>query len=679
MLPFYDCGSPRVLSIFEARRDTVFSRRLVFLLAIILTGAAVLLSPPVSAGDEWQPITPEELKMTSEPKAPGAQAITLYRQVDRKDLGRGNTEYNYLRIKILTEEGRKYANVEIRYPREQATISNIRARTIHTDGTILNFDGKVYDQTIVKFKSSKFLEKAFTMPDVQVGSIIEYHFNYDFADGYFYSSRWILSDELFTKKAVFTLLPSVRFPIQWNWPAGLPAGTEPPKQGPDRLIRMTAVNVPAFKVEDYMPPENELKFRVDFVYNEDAFEQDEDKYWRSFGKKQYGRVESFVDKRKAMEEAVAGIVSLSDTPEVKLQKIYARCQQVRNLSYETRKSGEEVKRDKLKPIGNVEELWKSGYGNGYEITWLFLALARAAGFEAYPALVASRAEYFFNPKRMNSKELEANVVAVKLNSKDLFFDPGAAFTPYGLLPWVETGVQGRRLDKDGGTWVETPLPESSVSRIERKADMKLTDDGSLEGKVTVTYTGLEAYVLRMEERNEDDAARKKLLEDRMKEVVPAAIDLELKKEPDWKNSNEPFVVEYEMKVPGWVSGAGKRALLPVGLFSAPEKRMFENASRVFPVYFAYPFQKIDDVSIELPLGWQVGSVPKPVDQNAKAVEYTLKAEGANGSLHLRRTLRSDLFIVPATQYSVLRTFYQLVRSGDEQQIVLQPGTAPAGN
>lgn len=107
--------------------------------------------------------------------------------------------------------------------------------------------------------------------------------------------------------------------------------------------------------------------------------------------------------------------------------------------------------------------------------------------------------------------------------------------------------------------------------------------------------------------------------------------------------------------------------------------MFENASRVFPVYFAYPFQKIDDVSIELPLGWQVGSVPKPVDQNAKAVEYTLKAEGANGSLHLRRTLRSDLFIVPATQYSVLRTFYQLVRSGDEQQIVLQPGTAPAGN
>jgi uncharacterized protein DUF3857 len=652
----------------------------VFLLLILLLACTFVNRPrPVSAGDEWQPISPEELKMTTVPEAPGAAAVYLYRQVDRKDMGRGNTEYNYLRIKILTEEGRKYGNVEIVYPREQANISNIRARTIHPDGTILNFDGKIYEQTIVKSKSSKFLAKTLSMPDVQVGSIVEYHFNYDFADGWVFGSHWILSEELFTKKAVFSLKPYERFPIQWNWPAGLPEGAEPPKQGVDKIIRMTAVNVAGFKVEDYMPPENELKFRVDFVYNEDAFEQSEDKYWKSFGKKQYGRAESFIEKRKAMEEAVAGIVAASDAPEAKLQKIYARCQQVRNLSYEPRRIGEEQKRDKLKSIDNVEELWKNGYGTGYGITWLFLALTRAAGFEAYPVLVASRAEYFFNPKRMNSKELEANVVVVKLNGKELFFDPGAAFTPFGLLPWTETGVQGRRLDKDGGSWIETPLPESSISRIERKADMKLTDDGALEGRVTVTYTGLEAYALRMEERNEDDAGRKKVLEDRMKAEVPAAIDLELKKQPDWKNSNEPFVAEYEVRIPGWASSAGKRALLPVGMFSAPEKHMFEHASRVFPVYFAFPFQKVDDVSIELPLGWQVGSVPKPVDQDAKVVQYTLNAEGNNASLHFKRTLRSDLFIVPADKYSVLQTFYQLVRSGDEQQIVLQPGTAPAHN
>ena len=46
--------------------------------------------------------------MTSEPLAPGAPAIILYRQVDRDDNGRTSHEDDYIRIKILTEEGRKY-------------------------------------------------------------------------------------------------------------------------------------------------------------------------------------------------------------------------------------------------------------------------------------------------------------------------------------------------------------------------------------------------------------------------------------------------------------------------------------------------------------------------------------------------------------------------------------------
>jgi hypothetical protein len=649
-------------------------------LALTLAGCLcglVFSAKRATAFDGFQPVSPEELKMTSEPLAPGAPAIILYREVDRKDLGRANTEYNYVRIKVLTEEGRKYANIEIPYLRQQTTIGNIHARSIRPDGAILNFDGKAYDQVISKSKTEKFLAKTFTVPDVQVGSIVEYFFNYDMADGYVYSSRWILSDELFTKKAFFTLKPSERIPVQWSWPAGLPTGTVPPKQDPDRIVRMTSTNIPAFQAEDHMPPANELKFRVEFVYNQDGFEQSEDKYWKSFGKKQNDRVEGFVSKRKSVEQALPSIIASSDAPETKLRKMYDRCQQFRNLSYEPRRTAEEEKRDKAKPIDNADALWSNGYGSGWDITWLFLAMARAAEFEASPALVASRTEYFFNPKRMNSKELEANVVIVKLNGKDLYFDPGAAYTPYGLLPWGEAGVQGLRLDKNGGNWIETPLPESSASRVERKADFKLSDDGSLEGKVTVSYAGLEAQTLRVQERHEDDAARKTHLEDLLKEYVPASMDVELKNKPDWKSANDPLVAEYEIKIGGWASNAGKRALLPVGLFGGPEKHIFEHTKRTFPIYFPFPFQRVDEVNIQLPAGWQVGSVPKPVDQDSKAVQYTLKVEGNGSSVHLKRQLRSDLFLVAADKYNILRAFYQLVRTGDDQQIVLQQGAVAA--
>src|SRR5438034_11306327 len=62
----------------------------------------------ISEGDEWLPVSPQELKVTGEPKAPGAPAIILYRQIDRDDSdARTPHEYNYVRTKILTEEGRK--------------------------------------------------------------------------------------------------------------------------------------------------------------------------------------------------------------------------------------------------------------------------------------------------------------------------------------------------------------------------------------------------------------------------------------------------------------------------------------------------------------------------------------------------------------------------------------------
>ncbi|HJZ64719.1 MAG TPA: DUF3857 domain-containing protein [Candidatus Acidoferrum sp.] len=645
--------------------------RVVSLLALTLLGTVLLERRPTNA-DEWQPVTPEELKMTSVPEAPGAAAVILYRQVDRDD-GQNGHQTDYVRIKILTEEGKKYGNIEIPFFKGEGAVHSIRARSIRPDGTIAGFDGKVYEQTIVKAKGVKYLAKTFTLPDVQVGSIIEYRYTTDFEEGFVFDSHWVLSNELFTRRAKFSLKPYPQFTVRWSWPVGLPPGTNPPREE-GLNIRMDAQNVPAFLVEDYMPPENSLKFRVDFIYsNEVIAEKDPAKFWKQQGKKSYDSVEGFLNKKKAMEQALGEIVSNGDSPEAKLQKIYARVQQLRNTSYEKEKTEQELKREKQKDVNNVEDVWKRGYGNGRQITWLFVGLARAAGLETYPVLVSRRSEGFFNPALMNPYQLNDNVALVKLNGKDSFFDPGTAFTPYGLLPWWETGVTGMMLTKDGGSWVTTTLPNSAASKTERKADLKLSSEGLLEGKLTVTYSGLEALWMRMDERNEDETTRKRFLEDRVKECVPTGIEIELMNKPDWSSSSPNLVAEYSLKVPGWITGAGKRALMPVGLFSSTEKQVFDHAARNYAVYFQYPYEKNDVISVELPLGWKLGSLPAPQNQDAKAAVYILKAEDKNGALQVTRTLRSDLFMVPKESYPVLRQFFQVVRTGDEEQIILQPG------
>src|SRR5438270_2726122 len=84
-------------------RCRVSYRRALALSFAILLCCLVFWTRRTAASDGFLPVSPDELKMTSEPLAPGAPAIMLYRQVDRKDLGRSNTEYNYVRIKVLTE------------------------------------------------------------------------------------------------------------------------------------------------------------------------------------------------------------------------------------------------------------------------------------------------------------------------------------------------------------------------------------------------------------------------------------------------------------------------------------------------------------------------------------------------------------------------------------------------
>jgi hypothetical protein len=646
--------------------------------SVVLVLAATLKIRSTIAADDWLPISPDELKMTSLLEAPGAPAIYLYRQVDRND--DSSSEYNYLRIKILTEEGRKYADVEIPFFKGTEDIHQLKARTIRPDGTIAAFDGKVYEKTIVKAKGVRYLAKTFTLPDVQVGSIIEYHYSKNWNEAvYFQESQWLLNDDLFTKDAKFSLRPISGRMIRWTMPRGLPPGTPPPKDE-HGTIHTEAVNVPAFQIEDFMPPLNEEKYRVEFVYPTLGNGQMEpDKFWKAVGQQLNDGVERFVGKSKTIEQAVAQIVSSTDPPEVKAQKIYANVQQLRNLTYEPEKTDQETKRAKQKDINTVEDVWKYGYSGARQLNWLYLALTRAAGIEAHAVFLSSRNEHFFQSRLMNSNQLDYGVVLLKLNGKDVYCDPGTVFTPFGSLPWAETAVSGLQVSKDDSVWITTTLPNSSVSRIERRADLHLNDDGSLQGKLTITFTGLEALYRRLDQLNEDDQSRKKFLEDQVREYIPVSVDVELTNKPDWARSSDTLEAQFDLKVPGWASPAGRRTLIPVGLFGGTEKQLFEHAQRVHPVYFQFPFKKLDDVTIELPLGWIVGSTPKETNQDGKVITFTTKAEDDKGILHLQRALNVDFILVDPKSYSVLRRFFEGVRTSDEQQIVLQPAGATAKN
>ena len=155
--------------------------------------------------------------------------------------------------------------------------------------------------------------------------------------------------------------------------------------------------------------------------------------------------------------------------------------------------------------------------------------------------------------------------------------------------------------------------------------------------------------------------------------------MELTNKPEWTSAEAPLVAEFTLKIPGWAAGAGRRVVTPAAIFTADEKGLFQHANRIYPVYFAFPNEKLDDVTVELPPGWQVSSVPPPQDKTGSIVSYSLKVEQSPGALRLTRKVTIDFLLLEQKYYGPLRAFFQLVRTGDGEQVVLQPGEIHASN
>jgi transglutaminase-like putative cysteine protease len=485
------------------------SRAFVTLASVwVLTSIGLVLRAHAQAAKEetpsdWPPISPEELALKDDPANPGEPAIILYRDDSIDDVAR--IERHYTRVKIFTDEGKKNADIEIPYLEKAYEVEDIQARTIRPDGTAVVFQGQVFDRLVIKAKRLRFQAKAFTLPDVQKGGIIEYSYkvhwreklpdvlrnprNYLIRRALSYpTAHWRVQEDLFTRRARFSFRPLPGANPAWTW-NGLPQDKQPERK-PDGTVQLEIENVPAYETEDHMPPEEMVRARVDFFYTLDLFSPEG--FWGDQGGLLGEELQKFIGDSKLVRHAAAELIAAHDSPEAKLRKIYARVQQVRYLSYEPSKTLKEEKRENIKEVKSAEDVLKRGYASGNQINLLFVALARASGFDSFPVMVADRRRYFFQQKVPDPRQLDAMVVWVKVGSSDAYFDPAARFCPFKLLPWFESGTRGVAVHERIGVLASTPEPKSAEAVTERTGTLELDREGSLKGKIQVNFVGQEA-------------------------------------------------------------------------------------------------------------------------------------------------------------------------------------------
>lgn len=637
----------------------------------VLAAVFLSISSVASAAVDWQPINPAELQMKDLSEQPGAPAFILFREETAND---EKLFYSaYVRIKVLTDAGRKYGDIQIPYYKDEVTISDLHGRTIHADGSIVEFQGKPFDKDVIKSKNVREKTKTFTLPDVQVGSVLEYTFKVH-SEGFVWEPQWEIQDDLFQRRIHLTYITTSAALSRRRgetlrglaWASMLPNGVSVKNKANTYELEMS--NVPAFVEEEHMPPALPFKYYIRFYY---VSVDTADKYWSEEGKYWNKDVEHFMGKKGGVADTVAKLAAPSDTPEQKVKKIYAYVGAIDNLTYKPKRTEQEQKVLKQRENRGAEDVLRQQLGGRDEITETFVAMVRAAGIPAWVMAVADRSKTFFEPKYLSMRQLSAEVAIVRLNDKDVFLDPGTKYCPYGLLNWKYAGTQGIRQTAGGFTEIaSTPLPEFMAALTKRVARLRMDERGQVEGTLAAGFFGQEALQRRLQALETDDVGRTKALEDEAKSWFPADAQISMTKAPDWNAIDSPLVVEYKVSSPMLVS-AGKRLLMPIDMFEYNHPAMFAHPDRAHPVYFEYPTRAVDDVKITLPDGLQVEDLPASVSTKLDYALYKSDRKQDKNVITSNRDLAIASFAIQLSDYKNLKGFYDKVKEYDDQQVLLK--------
>jgi Domain of Unknown Function with PDB structure (DUF3857)/Transglutaminase-like superfamily len=641
---------------------------------------------------QFQEPTKEELQMTADPKAPGAAAVYLNIQEVTDD----PLHYHsfYARIKVLQEKGKELATVELPYQRGDFKVTDIRGRTIHADGTVIPLTGKPEDLLVAKGADKSIGKKVFTLPSVEVGSILEYSYQLRYDEGLVSSPFWRLQHEYFVHKEHYSFTPHKSFlkgsinatshyvvdshgdvAHSLIWWTQLPEGAKLVDDATGRFS-IDLTDIPPVPDEDYMPPVSAFLYHIFFYY---LSAHDGGDFWMSESKRWSKEVDHFAEPTRPIKEAVAQLISPSDSEIDKAKKLYKAVQQLDNTDFSRQKGKSELKQLHIKTAKRAEDTWNQKTGTSDDIALLYLAMLRAAGLTAYAMRVVDRQSGVFQPGYLDFDQLDDDIVILSSGGKEIVLDPGQKMCPFQTVHWRHSGTGGIRESAVGRDAAVTPEQLYSANSLQRLGEITLDEHGAMTGTFRFVMAGQEAIYWRQQALLNDEDEVKKEFDQTLQGIVPEGVEAHI---DHFAGLDDPDVnLIASVKAQGVLGSAtSKRLLLPGFFFEARSHRPFvDREKRIEMVDMRYADRITDQVAYHLPAGVTVEGAPQdaktPWGNNAV---LNVKVVSEPGKVTIVRSLARGFTFLKPDEYSDLRGFYQKVAASDQQQLVLSVTPAQKG-
>lgn len=639
-----------------------------------------------------------ELEQKVHPKDSSAAAAILYKK------GKSKIEYNdndgfvlttevETRIKIYKKDGYDWANQSIRYysvkndSKETVYISDAVTYNLvngKIEKTKLKSDGE-FDEQVNKYRSKKKI----TMPNVKEGSVLEYKYTirtlnigmmpdwkFQYSIPVNFSEYVTYIPEYYTFNArqkgyVFPKVTAVKNPKavlttskDRTLGRGLVSNTTFSTDKFEYIETQTNYfleNLPAIKDESFVNNidnytasiEQELSMVKPFNQPLKMYSTD----WNSVVKTiyEYDDFGPELNKTGYFEDDLKAILATANTPEEKtmviLNYVKSRVTWDEYYSYSCDKG--------------VKKAYQEKTGNVAEINLMLTAMLRYAGLTANPVLLSTRSNGI--PLFPNRTAFNYVIAAVETPNGNVLLDATDKFSTPNILPLRTLNWNGRLIRKDG-TSEEVDLMPKKVSNDNVFINYVIDPEGKINGKVRRQCTDFNAMAMRDHFSSlKEDAYLEKLENENNKIEVS-----------EYSRTNEkeillPTIETFSFKGDNLTEIIGGKIYINPMLFFANTENSFKQEIREYPVDFGFPFSDKYNITIQIPEGFAVETLPVPagitMEDNLGAFKFNIAANG--NSLQLSVSHQINEAIVSAEKYEMLKEYYKAMVAKETEKIVLK--------
>lgn len=580
---------------------------------------------------DWKPVTPQQLALKTAKVDPNADAEAIFWEAYVQDVSAGNGYLNhivenYIRIKLYNARAvEKYGNVEIPYFSEmKMTLSDLKARTIKPDGTIVEVNASaMVDRVISKSGRTNVKAKSFAMPGLEVGAIIEYQWTELSSE---YVPRYValvMQREIPVWEVTYNVRPYQGFSTTEQMRA-YPFNCQPSKWEPITddvrhrgFVRSKISNVPALVEEPNMPAEDDVKAWM-LIYYTPTSKDKPAAFWPSLGKHELSEFRKTIKVNGDIKQAALEAVGKEEGPFQKAHLLATYCQtKIKNVNHPSQGVTNEARREffkNLKETHNTTDTLKLKMGTPEQILALFYSLAEAAGLAPIYVQGGSANMAMFRPDFLDGYLLRNRMIAIKSGEEYRYYNPGIPHLPPGMLDWDEQGQPALMTDGKEPRLVVLPTTPADHSSLQRSANLKLSEDGSVSGHIRMSHFGHIAVAERRRMEGVSEGSREEGLKKRLEDRYPGAKITNLKLDTSPLPFG-PIHVDFDIELEAYAQRTGKRMFFEASFFNHGDKPRFTAATRTYPISFRHAFSEHDEIRIEYPPSFALDNAEMPGSLN----------------------------------------------------------------